>query len=195
MIVPVIEPPVSARFPDAVPVKAPVKPDELTEVNPTRVVAVPPRATFVEPIVIDEFVRAEFGIEVSEAPEPENVPPVTVPVTVSELRVPTDVSDDETTFEARVVPVRVPAAAVTVPEPPSEIDVPFTVTDEFARYAFTIGVAFQVPEVIVPTEVREDETIVEFRDVPVRVPAAAVTVPEPPRAIDVPFTVSDEFAR
>ena len=39
-----------------------------------------------------------------------------------------------------------------------------------------IGVAFQVPEVIVPTEVREEPMTVEFSDVPVKVVAAAVIV-------------------
>src|SRR5579863_7777638 len=37
-----------------------------------------------------------------------------VPTTVRADRVPTDVSEDVTTVEFRVVPVRVPAAAVTV---------------------------------------------------------------------------------
>ena len=50
-------------------------------------------------------------------------------------------------------------------------------------------VATRLP--IVPNEVREDETTVEFKVVPVRVPAAAVTVSEAPNAIAVPFTVSE----
>ena len=53
---------------------------------------------------------------------------------------------------------------------------------------------FQVPVPIVPTDVRLDVTTVELRVVPVNVPAAAVTVPDAPNAIDVPLTVKEEFA-
>ena len=48
---------------------------------------------------------------VSDAPDPLNVPAVTVPVTASEASVPTEVSEELTTFDASVVPVSVPAAA------------------------------------------------------------------------------------
>jgi hypothetical protein len=41
--------------------------------------------------------------------------------------------------------------------------------------------------------VSEEETTVAL-SVPVRVPAAAVTVPDPPNVIDVPFTVTALFA-
>jgi len=47
----------------------------------------------------------------------------------------------------------------------------------------------------VPTLVRLEDTTVAFNVVPVNVPAAAVTVPDAPNAIGVPFTVTDEFAR
>ena len=47
------------------------------------------------------------------------------------------------------------------------------------------------PVAIVPTEVKEELTTVELSVVPVRVPAAAVTVPDAPRAIAVPFTVTE----
>jgi hypothetical protein len=47
----------------------------------------------------------------------------------------------------------------------------------------------------VPTLVRLEDTTVAFNVVPVNVPAAAVTVPDAPNAIDVPLTVTDEFAR
>jgi hypothetical protein len=40
--------------------------------------------------------------------------PVIVPETVSAVKVPTLVNEEATTFEANVVPVRVPAAAATV---------------------------------------------------------------------------------
>ena len=94
-----------------------------------------------------------------------------------------------------VVPVKVPAAAVTVPDPPKEIEVPLTVNELFARYVLVIAVPFQTPEVIVPTLVREDETTFDAKVVPVKVPAAAVTVPEAPSAIEVPFTVTELLAR
>jgi len=61
-------------------------------------------------------------------------------------------------------------------------------------YATGIIPPFQVPDVIVPTEVRLDPVTVLLSVVPVRVPAAAVTVPLPPRLIAVPLTVSELFA-
>ena len=44
--------------------------------------------------------------------------------------------------------------------------------------------------VIVPTAVKLDVTTVELRVVPVSVPAAAVTVPDAPKAMLVPLTVT-----
>ena len=44
-------------------------------------VRLPPRLTAVELIVMLEFTSAEFGILVSEAPEPANRVAVTVPIT------------------------------------------------------------------------------------------------------------------
>ena len=58
-----------------------------------------------------------------------------------------------------------------------------------------IGVAFQTPVVIVPTLVNDEPVTVEFKVVPVKVPAAAVTVPDAPRAIETPLTVRLEFAK
>jgi len=45
--------------------------------------------------------------------EPEKFAAAMLPETVSDVRVPTDVSDELTTVEFRVVPVRVPAGAIT----------------------------------------------------------------------------------
>lgn len=53
---------------------------------------------------------AVVGTEVSPAPEPENEEAVTAPETAKEVRVPTDVRLDAVTFEAKVFPVRLPAA-------------------------------------------------------------------------------------
>ena len=53
---------------------------------------------------------------------------------------------------------------------------------------------FQVPEVIVPTEVKLEEITVPASPVPVKVAAAADTVPVEPRLIEVPLIVRDEFA-
>src|SRR6185437_14499171 len=47
-------------------------------------------------------------------PPPANAVSVILPVTLRADNVPTDVKEDVTTVEFRVVPVRVPAAAVTV---------------------------------------------------------------------------------
>lgn len=101
-----------------------------------------------------------------------------VPLTASEVRVPTLVRLEAVTPLARVLPVRVPAAAVTVPLLPSAIAVPFTVTLLFASAELAIAVKPDpiVPEVSVPTLVRLDETTELFSVVPVSVPAAAVTV-------------------
>jgi hypothetical protein len=52
---------------------------------------------------------------------------------------PNEVRLDEVTPEARVDPVKVPAAAVMVPVPPSDIDVPLIVREEFV--SATVGVA------------------------------------------------------
>lgn len=72
------------------------------------------RATIALAVLAFVAVVAELGMLVRDAPEPENVPAVTVPVTLSDPSVPTLVRDDAVTPDARVVPVRVPAAAVTV---------------------------------------------------------------------------------
>jgi hypothetical protein len=50
-----------------------------------------------------------------------------------------------------------------------------------------------IPGVPNPTLVNEELTTVEFKVTPVRVPAAAVTVPEAPNEIAVPFTVTEEL--
>ena len=64
----------------ALPVRAPTKVVLVTEVKPAIVVAVPPKLTEVEPIVIDEFVSAPLGMLVRDAPEPLNVVAANSPV-------------------------------------------------------------------------------------------------------------------
>jgi hypothetical protein len=61
--------------------------------------------------------------------------------------------------------------------------------------AIAIAVPFHVPIVIVPTEVKLELTTVELSDVPVSVPAAAVTVCDPALVndIDVPLREILEF--
>jgi len=56
----------------ALPDKAPTKVVEVTEVSPARVVAVAPKETLVDPIVMLELVNALFGMFVKLAPEPLN---------------------------------------------------------------------------------------------------------------------------
>jgi len=80
----------------ALPDKAPTKVVEVTDVKPARVVAVPPNEIAVEPTVIVLFARYALVIAV----------PFQTPVVI----VPTDVNDELTTLEARVVPVSVLAA-------------------------------------------------------------------------------------
>jgi hypothetical protein len=56
----------------ALPVKAPTKVVDVTEVNPAIVVADAPKMIAVEPTVMLELVNAELGILVKPAPEPLN---------------------------------------------------------------------------------------------------------------------------
>ena len=64
----------------ALPVKAPTKVVEVTEVKPAMVVTVPPKETLVEPIVMLELVNALFGMLVRLAPDPLKTVAVSVPV-------------------------------------------------------------------------------------------------------------------
>ena len=57
----------------AFPVSAPTNVVLVTDVNPAIVVAVPPKLTAVEPMVMDELVSAALGMLVRLAPEPLNV--------------------------------------------------------------------------------------------------------------------------
>ena len=57
----------------ALPVSAPTNVVLVTDVSPAIVVAVPPKLTAVEPMVMDELVNAALGIFVRFAPEPLNV--------------------------------------------------------------------------------------------------------------------------
>ena len=65
---------------EALPVKAPTKVVDVTEVRPANVVTVAPKATEVEPIVTLEFVSAALGILVRLAPEPLKIVALNVPV-------------------------------------------------------------------------------------------------------------------
>jgi hypothetical protein len=65
---------------EALPVKAPTKVVDVTEVRPTNVVTVAPKATAVEPIVTLELTNAELGMLVRLAPEPLNPVAVKSPV-------------------------------------------------------------------------------------------------------------------
>ena len=77
--------------------------------------------------------------------------------------------------------------------PPSEIDVEPTVTELYVNAAFGIAVNPVPidPEVKAPTVVNDDVTTALLSVVPVNVPAAAVTVPLPPKLILVPLTVKE----
>ena len=79
---------------DALPVKAPVNPVEVTEVKPAIVVEVAPNAVDVEPIVIELLVNCAFPIPVT-CEEPETTPvgnngvtcvePLTIPDGIEEI--------------------------------------------------------------------------------------------------------------
>ena len=64
----------------ALPVSAPTNVVLVTDVNPAIVVAVPPKLTAVEPMVMDELVSAALGMLVRFAPEPLNVVAANSPV-------------------------------------------------------------------------------------------------------------------
>ena len=102
----------------------------------------PPNVQTVELTVIVSFARSAFVTS-----------PVAVndPVTVKPARVPTLVSDDPVTPEARVAPVSVPAAAGTVQVDPSVHTCPLTVVAELTRSAFvTKPVAVSDPVTVSP---------------------------------------------
>ena len=64
----------------AFPNKSPTKVVDVTEVRPTNVVTVAPKATAVEPMVTLELTKAAFGMLVRFAPEPLNPVAVKMPV-------------------------------------------------------------------------------------------------------------------
>jgi len=64
----------------ALPVKAPTKVVEVTEVSPAMVVAVPPKEIAVDPIVTLELTNAPLGMLVRLAPDPLNPVAVKTPV-------------------------------------------------------------------------------------------------------------------
>ena len=97
---------------DAFPVKAPVNPVEVTEVNPAMVVADEPKDTAVEPIVILLFAKLAFVIpavpDKFEFVSPDIDPPsVIVPV-------------DVIVPPVNVIPDTVPAVAIEVTVPPPD---------------------------------------------------------------------------
>ena len=65
---------------EALPVKAPTKVVDVTEVRPANVVTVAPKDTAVEPIVTLEFTNPALGMLVKAAPEPLNPVAVKTPV-------------------------------------------------------------------------------------------------------------------
>ena len=100
---------------DAFPVKAPVNPVEVTEVNPAMVVADEPKDTAVDPMVILLFAKLAFVIpavpDKFEFVSPDIEPPSVI--------VPVDVIGPP----VKVIPDTVPEVAteVTVPAPPARL--------------------------------------------------------------------------
>jgi hypothetical protein len=108
--------------------------------------------------------------------------PVTLPeigaVTVRLLSVPTEVKDEESTFAASVVPVKVPLM-LEVPSKATPLIV-LGVAKAVAVAALPVTLpeigAVTVRLLSVPTEVNEEVTTVGLRVVPVKVPASDVAV-------------------
>ena len=69
----------------ALPVNAPTNVVEVTEVNPAIIVAVAPKAMFVDPIVKLLLVNDPFGIPVNPAPEPAKPVADNIPVLGTKL--------------------------------------------------------------------------------------------------------------
>lgn len=134
--------------------------------SPGDAVPVPPLATGTVPVSV-----AVPKATVNPAPV---APPVNVP---------TEVRDEARTFEARVAPVSVPAAAAMVPDAPRETAVPFSVTLELAKAELGIAVKPEPmePLVRVPTPVSDELTTLDASAVPVSV--EALTLSEPVAAI------------
>ena len=74
----------------ALPVNAPTNVVEVTEVNPAIIVAVAPKAMFVDPIVKLLLVNDPFGIFVNPAPEPAKPVAVRIPVLGTKLNLVSD---------------------------------------------------------------------------------------------------------
>ena len=121
-------------LPDTLPVSAPAKAVEVTDVSPESVVDDAPRAIAVVPTVTLELVNPEFGIVATlEITPPEVV--VTYPAVVS---------------GSVTVPVNVGEAFVASPDtdPPSETAFPLIVILEFVRLVLPIfDKVFVEPEI------------------------------------------------
>ena len=107
----------------------------------------------------------------------------TLPLDVRLLRVPTLVNEEFTTVELSVAPVSVPASAVTVMSPVPSNATPLifrAVCNLVAVPAFPVIDPFiglvTVRLASVPTLVKDEDTTVAFRTVPVSVLESAVTV-------------------
>lgn len=149
---------------DALPVNAPVNDVDVTDVNPASVVLVAPSAILVDPIVNELFVKAPFGIEVRDAPEPLNVPAVIVPeivTAVGKLNVTAPVAPETATWfdvpDTEVTPVFV---TVTLPvAPDTEIPVPETLLRTPVFDITLLEIRIPVPATYVPDPDNCDQTI------------------------------------
>lgn len=112
------------------------------------------------------FTPLRVDVDVTVNPVVDAFPRDDWPLTMSEASVPTDVSDEVTTVEFRVVPVKVPAGATTV-----VVDIavtkpfPFTVTDGTADAlpyvpTFVLTVARVTGIVVVPEPVASPESVI-----------------------------------
>ncbi len=169
---------------------------------PARVASVPVvgRVTFVVPVCVRVNAKAPEVVKLSPSvivlpvlatPVPPYCPKITDPFQTPVAIVPTDVNDDDTTFDARVVPVNVPAGAITTDVPAAVINpLPLTVkfgiaVDDPKDPTFPLTVANVRP-------VAPDDERVPVAS-PVNVSPDSDTVPERSGSVYVRLAVRSSF--
>ena len=131
----------------------------------------------------------ELASNIAELLDSAAAPTITFPFTVALFKTPTLVKLDPVIVVFKEVPVKVPAFAATVIFPVPSKAIPFIFLDVANFVAELANVAVAALPVIlpliglvtdklakVPTEVKLELIIVDFKVVPVSVPASAVTV-------------------
>jgi hypothetical protein len=173
----------------ALPVRAPVNPVEVTELKPVTDVMVPPKVIVVLPNTVELFANCAFVIAAFEArfevvkpvteivPEEREIPDPAVKLSC----IPRPVMSGFVMFNLEksiAAPEATSAFAIVdlvAKEPkPKLVLAPEAVVAPVPPLAIATSVALQVPEEIVPTEVKLEPVMVEANVVPVKVPASAI---------------------